>query len=116
MEMHRIETFTATIYCGFKPGYQGKEVWNAFNIAEKICQDYCNEHGMGFTIEPTRFIYKDGNENGVRVGIINYPRYPKQKTEHKNIALEIAGQLMGIFEQQRVSIVCTDETIMLGSK
>jgi hypothetical protein len=116
MYQHVVETFTAQIYCGFKPGYDGIEEYDSMAMAAAICQNYCDKYGMAFTIEPTRFIYKGGNENGVKVGLINYPRFPKRHNEIKNIALEIAAELKEHFKQHRVSIVCSDVTIMLGEK
>ena len=118
MEMHDVNTFTATIYCGFRPGYGRmlKFSEDCLNEAEMICQKYCDDNSYGVTIEPTRFIYKGGNEDGVKVGLINYPRFPRNPTEIKNIALEIAADLKEHFNQERVSIVFSDTTIMLGSK
>lgn len=118
MNKHFTETFNATIYCGFKPGYKSMVKFSEDCLleAEAICQKYCDENGYGLTIEPTRFIYKDGNEDGVKVGLINYPRFPRKPIEIKNIALFLANELKEHFKQERVSIVFTDETIMLGSK
>jgi len=116
MEIHYAETFTATIYCGFKPGYDGMEDYESMSLAEVVCQEYCNKYGAGFTIEPTKFIYTNGRENGVKIGLINYPRFPKRPIEIKNIAIQIAAELKEVFKQHRVSIVCSDETIMIGEK
>lgn len=110
--MNSVETFTATIYCGFKLGYNGIEL--PFSIGEKICQEYCDVFGMCVTVEPTQFIYKDGRESGMKVGLINYPRFPKKPIEIKNIALELAKKLKDAYGQYRVSVVCTDETFMIG--
>jgi hypothetical protein len=118
MKQHTTKTFTATIYCGFRPGYGNMVQFteDCMEQAEKICQTYCDKNSYGLTIEPTRFIYKNGWEDGVKVGLINYPRFPRKPIEIKNIALEIASELKSHFRQERVSIVFTDETIMLGEK
>ncbi len=118
MQIHYAETYTATIYCGFKPGYGSLNRFkkDCIRQAEAICQKYCNEVGFCCTIEPTSFVYKDGNEPGVKVGLINYPRFIKKPSEIKNHAIKIATLLKEAFEQHRVSIICTDETIMLGEK
>jgi len=111
-QLNSVETFTATIYCGFKEGYDGEEY--AYSIGERVCQEYCDVFGMGLTIEPTTFIYKNGKEHGMRVGLINYPRFPKKPIEIKNIAIEIAHKLKEAYGQLRVSIVCSDDTYMIG--
>jgi len=115
MKQQSVKTFQATIFCGFRPGYNQllKFDEDYFREAKDICQEYCNSVGLGLTIKPTHFGYKDGEEPGVEIGLINYPRFPKQDIEIKNISLELATKLKEHFKQIRVSIVFTDETIML---
>jgi hypothetical protein len=113
--MKTLPTFQATIFCGFKPGYSALVKFDEdyFNEAKIICQAYCDKIGFCVTIKPTFFIYTDGSEPGVEVGIINYPRFPKEFEEIKRLALDLAKQLKKHFLQKRVSVVFTDETIML---
>ena len=89
---------------------------NAFNEAIEVCQEYCNEDGLCVTVDKTLFIYTDGFESGVKVGFINYPRFPQDEVTIKKRAIELAEKLMIKFEQYRVSVVFTDETIMLDNK
>lgn len=109
------DTFIVKIYVGFQEGYSGKISKFGIDICKKICQDFCNEHGLGLTIKPLEFIYTDGNEPGVEIGLINYPRFPKQKSEIKNTAIKLGKILKNEFQQKRVSIVCSDETYMIGN-
>ena len=44
--------------------------------AIKVVEKYCNEVGYCVTIKPTLYVYKGGEEHGVEVGLINYPRFP----------------------------------------
>lgn len=85
-------------------------------IAEvyKICQDYCNSINICVTVTQTRFIYVNGWEDGVAVGLINYPRFPRHHENIKNNAIELASLLKEAMQQKRVSIVMPAETIMLG--
>lgn len=44
--------------------------------ATEICQRFC-DRGLCVTIEPTNYVFTGGQEMGVRVGLINYARFPK---------------------------------------
>jgi len=120
--MNKVETFIGTIYCGFCEGYnkdynpQQNFIDLQFNKAKNICRGYCDEVGLCVTIEPTYFIYTDGQEDGVKVGLINYPRFPKEVEDIKEDAIKLARTLKEAFGQKRVSIVFTDETIMIGEE
>jgi len=109
--MKVLPTFKADIYIGLQEGYNGQ--CHSMYELYTICQKYCNEIKLGVTVTPTRFIYVDGAEEGAIVGLINYPRFPSGREEIKNKATELAKILMDNFKQERCSIVCTDETIML---
>ena len=107
-------TFKADIYVGYKQGYNGAIPTFASQMADKICQDYCDSIGFAVTVEETHFIYKDGSEPGIKVGLINYPRYPSTKEDIVRHALTIAERLKNEFEQIRVSVVTSDLTYLIG--
>ncbi len=104
-------TFTANIYVGLRHGYSGE--LSSVNEARQWLQNYCNEVKLGVTLTPTEFIYVDGGEPGVIIGLIQYPRFPKPVEEIKGNALAIANGLMKLCHQERISIVFSDETIMV---
>lgn len=110
--MKKLPTFNAQIYVGLRKGYDGP-VADSYK-AEAVCQDYVNRVGWCVTVTNTFFMYKDGCEPGVIVGIINYPRFPRTIKELKRMTIELAKLLKKELKQNRVSIVFTDETIMLG--
>lgn len=109
--MKKIDTFTAQIYIGTRQGYSGFLI--SVDEIKKWLQDFCTEVGLGVTITPTEFIYSNGNEPGVIIGLINYPRFPKSVNEIKDTALTIGNNLLKLCKQERLSIVFSDETIML---
>lgn len=108
-----VPTFTATIWCGLFCKAQHRMYTRV--MAEAICQRYCNEVGLCVTVSDTQFIYTNGCENGVQVGLINYPRFPAEPEGIRNHALELAVRLMDELGQMRVSVVFPDETVMLTS-
>lgn len=112
--MKKIKTYICNIFLGLKEGYNG--IIHSIDDVENVLQVYCDLHGFAFTITPTKFIYTNGNEQGCIVGIINYPRFPNTEEKLKEISLEMGQILLERFKQQRLSIVCSDETIMLEAE
>lgn len=110
--MHTVPTFTATIHCGLREGYAGR----VHDVAEVnlFCLGHCAEIGLGVSLTETRFIYKDGSEPGVAVGLINHPRFPSTETQIKREAIDLATGLKKLLGQRRVTVVFPDETVMIG--
>lgn len=79
--------------------------------AKQVCREYCMEVGACVTVEPVDYIYTGGQEAGVRIGFINYPRFPTDVWGIKDKAGELARRLMERLCQHSYSIVCPDETI-----
>jgi len=109
-----VNTYQATISLGLREGYT--ETIHSINEVKSCCQDYCNSVGLCITVTPTTFIYKDGNEDGCFVGFINYPRFPSTPEEILNTASKIANDLMIKFNQDKVSIICSDKTYMIENE
>ncbi|MBI2057142.1 hypothetical protein HYT91_02705 [Candidatus Pacearchaeota archaeon] len=109
--MKSVETITAKIYLGLREGYTNKV--HTINEVKNFLQDYVDKTSFCVTITPTTFVYKNGRENGVIIGLINYPRFPKTKKELKRRAEEIAKLCKEEYKQNRISIEYPDKTIML---
>jgi len=62
--------------------------------AEQIIRKYCADEGLCVTINPTKFIYSLGEEQGYVVGVINYPRFPKEESEVWDVASTLAKKMM----------------------
>ena len=63
------------------------------------------------TLTATEFIYTGGLETGIRVGLINYPRFPTDPLELRARTLDLARHLRTELCQHSFSIVMPDETI-----
>ena len=113
-EQSEVPTYTATIFCGLREGFDGPV--HELGEARAICQRFCEESGewLGLTLRPTVFIYTGGHEPGIEVGLINYPRCPATPQQIRERAVSLAGLLMEAFQQIRASIVFPDVTVMLG--
>lgn len=84
--------------------------------AKQVCRKFCFDLGFCVTVEPVDFIYTGGEESGVRVGIINYPRFPSDGAKLANIALDLAYLLRTALCQHSFSIVGPDETIWFSAR
>ncbi len=84
--------------------------------AERICRQFCYEVGLCVTVESVTFLYTGGQEAGVRVGLINYPRFPTNEPALMERA-EVLARLMieGLF-QHSASIVGPAETVWLSRR
>ncbi len=78
--------------------------------AKMICQKFCFSEGLCVTISPTDFIYTGGAESGVKVGLINYPRFPKPKAAICDTAHRLAKELIIGLSQWSATIVTPDHT------
>lgn len=101
--MRRLEqtTFSVRVY-----------VSGPLAVAEQVCREYCLV-GLCVTVEPTRFIYTGGEETGVVVGLVNYPRFPstpEQITEH---AYKLAELLVVAMHQHSALVIGPKETLWM---
>ena len=61
--------------------------------ASQICRSFCDEVGLCVTVTPISYVYTGGEEYGVIIGLINYPRFPKSQDEIYRTALKLARKL-----------------------
>lgn len=99
MRIEKASTYTATIFIA---GDHAK--------ALRLCQAHCDEVGLCVTVEPTTYVYTGGAEAGVRVGLINYPRFPSCVRDIFRRARALGMILLDGLEQQSFSVVATDGT------
>ena len=78
--------------------------------AVDYCREYCNLNGYCVTVTPTEYVYAFGQEPGLIVGLINYPRFPATPDEIFKIACEIAEKLRQQLYQDSYSIQTPTET------
>ena len=88
------------------------QIFIAGNIdqAKQVCREFCMS-GLCVTVTPTTFIYTGGEEAGIVVGLINYPRFPADPTDILEKAEQLANLLRAKLCQHSFSIVADDTTI-----
>lgn len=84
--------------------------------ARRVCRAWCFEIGGCVTIEPVEFVYTGGAETGVRVGFINYPRFPTEEDAMMNRAISLGTLLMEKLMQNSFSIEGASETIWFSRR
>lgn len=109
--MRTCENYEVKIWLGHRAQYTSSYT----NTAEvyKVIRDWCTEKKQAVTVTPTKFIYVDGEEPVTIVGFINYPRFPREKQEILNRALELGEILRKKFNQYRVSVTTPDISYLL---
>lgn len=81
--------------------------------AKQAAREFCLEHGWCVTVTPTAFIYTGGEESGVRVGAVNYPRFPCTPDELFAKARQLAESLVERLCQHSVLLVAPDRSVWL---
>ena len=109
--MKEAKTYWVKIFVGLREGYDGP-VHSQINPILAV-REYCDEEGLCATITQTTFLYTDGQEPGIEIGLINYPRFPQKPYEILKKAKEIARRLMVMLKQNRISIMDPFTTYML---
>jgi hypothetical protein len=111
--MEKVKTYFGRIFIGLKEGYDGT-IFN-YDELKKFIKENINLVGA-VNVVRNEFIYIGGEEPGVIVETINYPRFPATEQNIKKTTLKFAALLKNQFKQYRVSVMFPDETIMLGEK
>lgn len=90
-------------------------VAGAPEVAREVCQEFCLR-GLCVSVSPCDFVYTGGRETGVRVGLINYPRFPSAPEAILATALDLAELLMVKMHQGSASVVASDKTVWLSRR
>lgn len=105
MSVHIEPSFSVTIYIG-----------GDLHTARESLRRECIEDGLCVTLIPVTFVYTAGAEEGVAVGLINYPRFPRTPDEIKARAIKVAERLMRDLCQHSCSIATPLETVWINNR
>ena len=86
-----------------------------YAVAKKICRDFC-EDGFCVSISKVDYIYKLGEESGVEIKLINYPRFPKSEADIKQKAASLSVNLLFGLNQGSLTIVNDDSTVFMSRR
>lgn len=87
-------------------------VWIAgcIETAKRVVRECAYAAGQCVTITPTTFIYTGGEESGVSLGLVAYPKYPRPHGEILQAARDLVAALLPALNQRTALIVATDVT------
>ena len=105
MTIREASTYTATIY-----------IAGDAKDAERICREFCMDHGFCVTVTPTTYVYTGGAESGVIVGCINYPRFPAEPQALFDKATALAEALKAGLFQHSYTIVTPSKTVWVSER
>lgn len=121
MRIIKTHSYNIQIWVGLLENYEDdcvtpstKTKLHTIEEVEGICQRWVNKGKHCVTVTPTKFIYTGGNEPGVIIGFIKYPRFPKPNWEIEQRALELAEILLTTFTQCRVTVTTPQKSIMIS--
>lgn len=83
---------------------------------KQACREECYYEGLCVTVKPCSFIYTMGEEEGVEVGLVNYPRFPKEPHEIRKIAVRLAHKMVDASYQGSVMIMTPEKTHWLSRR
>lgn len=84
--------------------------------AQQICRDFCDAVGLCVTVTETAYCFTGGREQGVIVGLINYPRFPAGPTSIWERAEQLASVLCERLAQQSYTIQAPDKTVWISHR
>jgi len=85
-------------------------------VIEQVCREHCMEVGLCVTVQAAEFIYTGGQESGVEVGLVNYPRFPSTPVEIKAKALTLAEKMIERACQWSALVVTPTESVWLDRR
>jgi hypothetical protein len=108
-----VETHRASVFVGLREGYSSC-VHSLDEVIDLAC-GYCDRVGLCVTVTPTTFCYTNGREPGAILGLIHYPRFPRDDPaaylrEH---AMALGQMALEAFRQLRVTVMLEDVSILL---
>ena len=109
--MKILKAYNIQIWVGLREHYD--ESVHTIEEVRDICDTYVNRVKDCITITPTEYRYVNGNEPGVIIGWIQYPRFPRKRKEILRRALELADIIMRELGQFKVTVVTPNKSYML---
>lgn len=78
--------------------------------AKQVCRAFCLNVGLCVTVRPQTFIYTGGEEEGVVIGLVNYPRFPSKPEALFETAERLAEELRLHLCQHSYLLLAPDKT------
>ena len=117
IKVTKIKTFQASIFIGLEYGYTQKQIDENLVIESlsELQKQLSAEKNifLSASVSKTVIVLNNQKEPHLKINFINYPKFPLDENIFKDEVLIIGKELMKQFEQNRILIIYTDETVML---
>jgi hypothetical protein len=90
-----------------------------YDRALQHCRDFCDHYGLCVTVTRTHYAYTGGDEAGLIIGLINYPRFPAEADAIFARAEELALSLLDHLRfppQQSCTVQAPDKTVWFSRR
>ena len=98
-----LPTFTVNIYIA------GRD-----EVIRPLLAKYCLDNKICFSVDNLDFPYAGGEQHGFRIGIINYPRFPREESELSEMAITLTKYLIEETHQISATVVGPKETTYIS--
>lgn len=86
------------------------------DIAKQIIRRECMIEGLCVTVTATDYIYTGGEEAGIMVELVNYPRFPKDPGQIWERAVNLAHYLREDMYQHSVMVMSPTQTVWFTTR
>jgi hypothetical protein len=84
--------------------------------AKRLLRKACYYQGLCVTVAAETFIYTGGEEEGMRIGFVNYPRFPSDLSSIQDRVVTLAEQLVVDLCQKTALVVGPVETVWVTTE
>jgi hypothetical protein len=84
--------------------------------SEMACRKLAFPSGMCVTIKPVKYIFAGSTEDGVQIGLIQYPPFPENETDMLDKAIKIGREVAETNHQWSYSIVTPTENLFFSRR
>lgn len=85
-------------------------------VIEQVCRKFVFDIGLCVTVNPIKFIYIGGEEFGVEIGLLNYPRFPTTAQNLFVLAKELSVAILKETFQRTALVVGETYTTWISYK
>ena len=92
------------------------EIAGDYHVAKQVCREFCMDEGACVQVHLVDYVYTGGEESGVSVMFVNYPRFPKDSDEIYRQAKRLALKLRDRMCQWSVMLITPTTTTWLTAR
>lgn len=102
-----------TVHC--ESGWADIYIAGCKTMARHFCMQFCLD-GFCVNMQDCDFAYTGGYESGVKIGLINYARFPSDQEPITKKAIELAHFMVVNLHQSSASVVTPDGNYFISRR